>query len=400
MRILNEETRLVGIHEIRQHERNVNEGDLGAIFESIQTNGFFGALVVQKSTGKILCGNHRYAAAVEAGAKEIPATFIDVDDKQALKILLADNRTARLGTDNQSALAELLSELANTVGLEGTGFDGDDLDQIIQDLAGGPVKPEKEAPEAQIDRAEELREKWGVERGQLWQVGRHRILCGDSTSAEDVARLMDGKKANAVLTDPPYGISQPGVTNDEPEKLSAIVKGAVANLPVENAAIVAFQSTRTFPEWLDATRKAGYHFERMLWLYKAAQCTFPWRGWILKSESILVSSIGKPKWTEKNPYAHDCYYLPSVNGELEPDSGWHGSVKPLEVVSDLLERISEAGDTVYEPFTGSGTTIVACEQTGRFGRGIEIDPNYVGVILERLSSMGLTPQLIDNGTNA
>jgi DNA modification methylase len=127
-------------------------------------------------------------------------------------------------------------------------------------------------------------------------------------------------------------------------------------------------------------------------MYKAAQCTFPWRGWILTSESIPVCSIGKPHWQEVHPFAHDCYYLSEVSGELDKDSGWHGSVKPMSVVSDLLSRISASGQIIYEPFSGSGTTIIACENLQRKCRAIELSPGYVAVALERWATYtGKTP---------
>jgi DNA modification methylase len=194
---------------------------------------------------------------------------------------------------------------------------------------------------------------------------------------------MDGEKANAILTDPPYGINQDGVTNDEPAKLQGIVQGAIHNFPLSAGVVVAFQSTRTFPLWLDEIRSAGFHFERMLWLYKEAQCTFPWRGWILTSESILVAVKGEARWNEVNPYSHDCYKVSEVGGEISNEIGWHGSVKPLKVIADIASRITHKGDLIYDPFGGSGTTLIACERTHRKCRMIEIEPKYVNVILSR-----------------
>jgi hypothetical protein len=249
-----------------------------------------------------------------------------------------------------------------------------------------------DAPEAQIDRAAELQEKWQVQRGDIWQVGRHRIMCGDSTNAGDVEKLMGGVKADAVVTDPPYGINQDGIPNDEPEKLQNMIDGVVINLPCDNAVIVCFQSPRTFPVWLDSTRKNNIEFKRMLWMYKAAQITFPWRGWILTSESILISLIGNGQWNDVKPYTHDCYYMSELSNELPKDCGWHGSVKPLHVISDLIQRVSQNGQVSYDPFLGSGTTLVACEQTGRVGYGMELHPPYVAVCLERLTEMGLQPE--------
>lgn len=222
----------------------------------------------------------------------------------------------------------------------------------------------------------------------------HRLICGDCTDAATVARLMGGERADAVVTDPPYGQNQAGVTNDEPEKLEAIVNGCVAALPCINAVIVAFSSPRTFPMWLDSVREYGHRFERMLWMYKTAQETFPWRGWLLKSEAILLSSIGNGQWQDMHPYSHDCYYKSEVSGQLGPDSGWHGSVKPLDVVTDLISRVSAGNQIVYDPFAGSGTTGIACHNLGRRARMVEISAAYCAVILQRFAAIGVTAELV------
>ena len=133
--ILNERTELVPIDSIHPHERNVNQADLGAIIESIGVHGFYGTVIVQKSTGAILCGTHRWRAAHEKGYQQIPVTFIDVSDSQAVKIMLVDNRTARLGTDDNAALADLLQGLSNDGGIQGTGYAQEALDNLLHDLA-------------------------------------------------------------------------------------------------------------------------------------------------------------------------------------------------------------------------------------------------------------------------
>src|SRR3990170_4989478 len=104
---------------------------------------------------------------------------------------------------------------------------------------------------------------------------------------------------------------------------------------------------------------AGHRFERMLWLYKRAQNSYPWRGWLLTSEAILATAVGNPKWNDHHPYAHDCYMLAEVSGEIDSSIGWHGSIKPVAVVSDIAQRISAHGGLIYDPFVGSGTTIIA-----------------------------------------
>lgn len=130
---------LVSVDDVRQHPENVNNGDLDAIMESIQTNGFTVPLVVQRSTGHIIAGNHRYQAVIGLGAVEVPVVWVDMDDIQALRYMIADNRTARLGQDDYAALADLLEGLQLTdIGLVGTGFNDGDLD-ILRASLDGPL---------------------------------------------------------------------------------------------------------------------------------------------------------------------------------------------------------------------------------------------------------------------
>jgi ParB-like chromosome segregation protein Spo0J len=135
MRVLNSTTKNEPIDALKPHPRNPRQGDIGAIHTSIQTNGFYGTIIAQKSTGYILAGNHRWQAARQTKTKTIPVTWLDVDDDHALRILLADNRTNDLATYNDEALAKLLKSLHESTGtLLGTGYDGDDLDELIANL--------------------------------------------------------------------------------------------------------------------------------------------------------------------------------------------------------------------------------------------------------------------------
>ncbi len=210
-------------------------------------------------------------------------------------------------------------------------------------------------------------------------------MCGDSGSKDDVASLFRGVVPDAVVTDPPYGQGQPGVTNDEPDKLEGIVRRCLAAMPMRNGVCVAFSSPRTFVVWLDEARAAGHKFERMLWLYKEAQMSRPWRGWLLKSDAIVVTSVGDGQWNDVHPYRHDCYVVPVVLGQLPDGVGWHGSVKSLAVTQDLLCRVCPPGGKVYEPFNGSGTTMIAAAEAGRIAFCMEIDPRYVDVARRRFT---------------
>ncbi len=383
--------------------------------ENFNTGNEFGEALIEKSFSKfgagrsilidknsrVIAGNKSLQKFVEGGGQNVIVVETTGNDIVAVKRTDIDLNTTRgremALADNATAKANILWDVEKLAKWE---MPTDDWGVYFDEPEPELVEDEAAASEA-INKAAELQKKWQTASGQLWKLGEHRLVCGDCTKAEDVARVMGGEKVDAVLTDPPYGQSQDGVPNDDPEGHRSLMLDAVAQLPIENGVIVAFQSPRLFVNWLDALRAHQYQFERMLWMYKAAQCTFPWRGWILTSESILVATKGEGQWQEVHPFAHDCYYLSEVSGELEKDSGWHGSVKPIKVVSDLLSRICPQGSIVYEPFLGSGTTLIACEQLNRKCRAIEIAPEYVAVALERWHQLtGLMPELIETAEAA
>ena len=235
-------------------------------------------------------------------------------------------------------------------------------------------------PEPQLDRAAELQEKWGTERGQLWLIGEHRLLCGDSTTTSEIARLMAGKRANLCLTDPPYGVGwKYASTDDTQENLTNLVAEFLPRAR-ENSDIVLLT-----PGVLNQ------------WLYPRPHWVLSW---------FCAAGIGR------NPWGFTCWqpvlaygpdpYLKNGMGS-RPDAAEfaggktefdHPCPKPEGVWMWLLERGSrEKGELIFDPFSGSGTTLACCEQTDRICYGMEIEPRYVAVTLQRLADMGLKPVL-------
>lgn len=386
MAVINESYEMVSLGQVKCHPRNARHGDVGAISDSIDHNGFFGALVVQKSTGYILAGNHRYLAAKAQNMSQVPVLWVDVDDQQALKILLADNRTNDLASYDDTRLAELLAELSNSVGLDGTGYSSDDLDELIGGLADNSAMAQ-EAPEPQLDKAEELREKWGVEYGQLWEVGRHRILCGDSTKPDDVGRLMDGKKVDAMVTDPPYGL---GDTKSDKNNYIEHVDSS-DNLKKIIAAFLPIYSK--YVERTVITPGNGNQH-----LYPASSWVMAW---------FTPAGIGRGPWGfccwqpilcyGKDPRlakGQGCHPDALVHTESSEKNG-HPCPKPVNFWKWLVQRASVDDGSIVDPFLGSGTTSVVCEELGRDSFGMEMSPAYVAVTLQRLADMGLEPRLID-----
>lgn len=186
----------IPVKDIREHPENYNQGDVGAISESMDEHGFFGAIGVQKSTGHILWGNHRYRTAVMQGAATLPGFWLDVDDDEAERILAVDNRTAALAAPDEQRLVDLLTRRAQTArGLAGTGYDGDDLDGMIAMLNGGQMPPGAPtgAGWAETDEEHEKRAAAVNSYGDRKQGGSlvEMILVYPLAERDEVGRLLD-----------------------------------------------------------------------------------------------------------------------------------------------------------------------------------------------------------------
>jgi len=370
-----------------------------ALEASLRKYGAGRSILIDRN-GRIIAGNKTAETAADVGIDDViivqtdgrqivavQRTDLDLDSKEARELAYADNRVGEL--DLSFDPEQLLADLQAGVDLSAF-WRQDELDELLADLTPKPTGD----TEAQTDRAEELRQQWGVESGQMWQIGEHRLICGDCTDAATVARVMGGEKAQAVVTDPPYGINREGIPNDDPEGLRALFDGCLAVMPVSDAVMIAFQSPRLEWVWLDAMRAAGWKSERLLWMYDENDQTKPWHYWLMCSQAIRIASIGKPDWAECKAH-HDTYVI-GLSREFRAGGDGndyaHASVKPVGVVADLVAHTT---GIVYEPFAGSGTTGIACENLGRRARMVELDPKYCAVILERWSvHTGKIPVLI------
>ncbi len=186
----------VDVALLKQHPRNVNQGDLGAVISSIQTNGFYGRLIVNKRNNHVLAGNHRLMAAKSLQMETVPVEWVDVDEDSEIRILLADNRTTRLGLDDNFALTALLAELANTEKqLDGTGYDFDDLNNFISDIAREELSLTTDSYDKLVPRI--------AHEGQTWELGDTLLVVG--VNEEDCDRLIVTweklTKGKAVLKD-------------------------------------------------------------------------------------------------------------------------------------------------------------------------------------------------------
>ena len=373
---------------VRKHGRK----NLDAIKASLRKFGQQKPIVVD-AKGIVLAGNGTLAAAKELGWTEIEIVRTQLEGVEATMFAIADNRTAELA-EWEDSLADVLKALAKAdVDLAELGFDENALSKISSDLVGDP---EIDA-EPQLDKADELRVKWNVESGQLWQLGEHRLLCGDSTKAFDLEKLMIGEKAALWITDPPYNVAYEGGTgltiqNDDMDDSSfraflvAAYRAADAVMN-EGAVFYVWHADSEGFNFRGAAHDIGWKVRQcLIWVksslvmgrqdyqWKHEPCLYGWKEgashfWASDRKQTTVLEFNKPK----------------RNGE-------HPTMKPIELFSYQIQNSSKTGDVILDSFGGSGTTLIACEQLKRKARIMELDAKYVAVILQRWAdATGKTP---------
>jgi len=363
-----------------ENPRGIKTKDYERLKRQILELGVYKPLLAVKENGHyiVLGGNMRIRALKEIGIKEIEISIVQAKTKaQKIKYALSDND--RAGFYEEQALAELIYPHLAEIKLEDYKIDlGEpiDLKQVVERFGPDIDDGADDVPE--IDDTPAI-----TKPGDLFMLGRHRLLCGDSTKAEDVARLMRREKADAIVTDPPYGVGKE-IANDRPIDLIALMSGFIKNIPKSAGIIIAFQSPQTFPALLDVARSGGWRFGRILWLWKPGTAfqVVPWHGWARRSEAILVMErkANWPEWVEYVPdmYAHEKGQ--NAHEETIGDDSIHPTVKPLWVVVDLIRHTV---GNIFDPFLGSGTTLIAAEKLNRICYGMEIDPKYCDVIIKR-----------------
>ena len=316
------------------------------------------------------------------------------DDEHRAMVLALTNAT---GSWNWEQLAGWQAEE-----LKGWGFDKDTLKGWKSDVTAlnsflDSEKPAKDAP-ADVDRAAELLEKWQVQTGDMFAIGAHLLICGDCTDAATVARVMGGERAKLVMADPPYNVKYTGGSTNENERADSYEDD---------------MTDEQYTEWLIALWKNGFDNSDdkaplLLWFASAKmRCImdgFEGAGWEARTLIVwnkLKAHYGALGAQYKHKYEPMWYCFkrgksPRFFGASNETTVWdfdqprvnelHPTMKPIELYQRCVQNHSEANDEVLELFSGSGTTLVACENLKRRCRAIEISPAYVAVALERMSS--------------
>lgn len=501
--------------DLTPDRRNANKGTIRgrkALDESLRKYGAGRSILVDKN-GRIIAGNKTAEIAGEIGLDDVivvptdghqlvavQRTDLDLDEEAARMLAYYDNRTGQL--DLEWDAEQLQLDISAGLQLDGL-FDGDELKDILGNLIGEPP----EDPGAQIDRAEELRQQWGVELGQLWRIpsktakGEHRVVCGDCTDREVVGRVMGEEKAKLCHADPPYGMGKEndGIENDNlyKENLDDFqMAWWIAGRPFisENGSVYIWGNAedlwRFWYRKLKDSERLTFRNE-IVWEKHGAQgiksethrmyptsserCIFfmlgeqgfstnannywdGWTpivnyleeqrqlmGWSIKdtkriaghSESSGCHWFDKSQWTmptrdtyeawQKEARRDKCFFreYEEIRREYEEirrefystrayfdnthdamtdvwnfsrvigdERQGHATPKPVEMAERAINSSAPSGSVVYVPFGGTFPEFIACERLARLGRGVEISPGYIGVALQRLADMGLTPELI------
>lgn len=426
---------------------NPKRHDLERMVASIRTHGFRDPSIYDGSLDGIPAGNGRLEALehLRDGGEEAPrGVGLDADGVWHVPIVFGVDAPSRLmaerfGVDHnnltvvgfsaeevsrlwrQDDYLSLLKRLADGDALPLTVPD-DDFQTLLALL--DPVTVEApDDPGAEPDRADELLAKWGVKRGQLWEIpsstvpGKaHRLLCGDATDADDVTRVMAGERAALFATDPPYLVDYDGTNHphkwNEPDKnkdwsesyqdwddstqgetlYNGFIRRAVELAIAPDAAWYCWHASRRQALLESIWQRYGaFVHQQIIWVKDRPILTRSWYMW--QHEPCFFGWVkGQKPPRRADDYPPTVWALPTVPAGERTD---HPTSKPVELFSLPMRQHTVVGDVCYEPFAGSGSQHVAGEQTGRLVYGLELQPQYVAVILERLSGMGLTPRLVE-----
>lgn len=379
----------VSIDQIKPYENNPRNNDdaVDAVANSIKEFGWQQPIVVDNG-GVIIAGHTRYKAAKRLKLKEVPIVVADnLTEEQVNAYRLADNKSGELATWDDDELQEELDKILD-IDMTDFGFDLEtelEDDEVIDD-----------------DYEEEVPEEPKSKLGQVYQLGRHRLMCGDSTNPDDVKKLMNGVQADLLITDPPYNVNYEGkqdskmtIKNDhqEAENFYKFLLEAFTNAKDNMKAGAAFYIWYASSEAVNFNRSAvdaGLSVRQEL-IWAKNQMIIGRQDYQWQHEPCLYG------WADGGSHSwySDRKQTTILNFDKPQRSDLHPTMKPIPLFDYQIKNSSKSGDNVLDLFGGSGTTLMACEQDGRNAYLMEFDPRYVDVIIDRWEKFtGETAKLI------
>ena len=352
---------------------------------SIETFGYVEPVIWNKKTGHIVGGHQRFKILKEQGAAEVDCVVVDMDEAEEKALNVALNKVS--GDWDMPKLAELLEDLDKSMfDVSLTGFDVAEIEDLFSKVHDKDVNDDG----FDADKALENIDNPISKTGDIWLLGKHRLICGDSTKLSDVEKLMDGKKANLCVTDPPYNVNYSAgkenervIKNDHMEDskfydfLLAAYKNVIAVLD-DGAGAYIFHADTEGLNFRKAFKDAGFHLANVcIWVKQSlvlGRSDYQWQ-----HEPVLYGwkPTGKHRW-----YA-DRKQTTVWNFDRPTKSPDHPTMKPVPLMAYPIQNSSMTNCIIYEPFAGSGSTLIACEQTGRICYAVELDEKYCDVIVKR-----------------
>ena len=354
------------------------------IKDSIAEFGFADPLVVNADM-TIIGGHQRLTVAMDLGFTEVPCAVVDIDKTREKALNIALNKIT--GAWDENLLADLLKDIQESdFDLGKTGFDPPEIETLFNKVHTKDVKED----DFDIDQA--LEEKPFVEPGDVWLIGRHRLMCGDSTKAEDVAILMDGKKANMCVTDPPYNCSYKGGTgmtimNDtwtDSQKFYQFLLDAFKNIYeslVDGGAFYCFHSDAEKVNFFNATVDAGFHYSTTcIWVKNSL--VLGRMDFQMRHEPVIYAF----KDTAKHKFYGDRKQTTVWEYDRPTKSKLHPTSKTIPLIAYPIRMSSLENSIILDLFGGSGTTLMAAEQMNRTACLMELDPKYASAIVRRYAA--------------
>ncbi len=380
------EMQLVSVDKLVPYANNArthSPEQINKLRSSLREFGFINPVIIDRDYG-VIAGHGRIEAAKAEGIKEVPCVFADhLTEAQKKAYIIADNRMALdAGWDEELLRVEIEALQGEDFDLALTGFD----EKELSDLFG--TDDDDKAKDDDFDLSEALEKASFVEHGDIWTVGRHRLMCGDATSADDVSAIMDGKKANLVVTDPPYGVSfksSDGLTiqNDsiKGEEFYTFLYNAFTNMAAhleKGGAAYVFHADTEGLNFRKAFIDAGFHLAGVcIWVKNSlvlGRSDYQWQ-----HEPVLYGFLQNGK----HPWYSDRKQTTIWNYDKPKRNQNHPTSKPLDLLGYPIGNSSQENGIVIDTFGGSGSTLMACEQMNRICYTMELDEKYASVILRR-----------------
>ncbi len=411
--------KLMKITDIHPYDKNprYNDDAVDAVAASIKEFGFQQPIVVDKDH-VIIVGHTRVKAAEQLGLTEVPVVVADnLTPEQVQAYRIADNKTGEIAEWDYNLLPVEIKELQDAnFDLSLLGFDAEELDKLLNGTEENTVSE----GETDADAVPEVPEEAVSRHGEIYQLGKHRLMCGDSTKPEDVAMLMAGEKADMVFTDPPYGVSYRGVNNPGGRQWEVIENDDLRGDKLSEFLLSAFKNL-----------KAHLKEKRAFYIWYATsnhvQFELAIRDAQLRPKQVLVWNKGMILGHSDYHYAFEpCFYgcheeencewfgdrCQTTVWDIKRDNTReyvHPTQKPTALAIKAMFNSSKPGEIVLDLFGGSGSTLIACEQSNRINRSMEFDPKYADVIRKRWAEFvygegcdwqALTPAVANNENTA